>query len=88
MDAERDQLLAEDYDTHGEPSGVSTPDETQEGILKIEAINMTWTTRSLIVAYVRFVCLAASLSLNNHTPLIWRKVYSSWHSARPWKARQ
>jgi hypothetical protein len=63
MDAERDQLLAEDYDTHGESGGVSTPDETQEGVLKIEAINMTWTTRSLIVAYVRFVWLAASLPL-------------------------
>lgn len=70
MDAERDQLLAEDYDTHGEPSGVSTPDETQEGVLKIEAINMTWTTRSLIVAYVRFVLPCSVPVLDNHTPLI------------------
>jgi len=55
MDAERDQLLTEEYDTQGESSGLSTPDETQEGVRKIEAINMTWTTRSLMVAYIRFV---------------------------------
>jgi hypothetical protein len=65
MDAERDQLLADGYDTQGEESGLSTPDETQEGVRKIEAINMTWTTKSLLVAYVRFVWLAASLPLIN-----------------------
>ncbi|KAJ5195254.1 uncharacterized protein N7498_008692 [Penicillium cinerascens] len=67
MDAERDQLLAEDYDTHGEPSGVSTPDETQEGVLKIEAINMTWTARSLIVAYVGIFLMAFCTSLEGQT---------------------
>lgn len=55
---EREQLLQEEYETEGESSAVSTLSETQEGVRKIEAINMTWTTRSLIVAYVRFVWLA------------------------------
>lgn len=55
MDFEREELLQEEYETEGESSGVSTSSETQEGVRKIEAINMTWTTRSLIVAYVRFV---------------------------------
>lgn len=63
MDAESDQLLADGYDTQGEESDLSTPDETQEGVRKIEAINMTWTSKSLLVAYVRFVWLAASLPL-------------------------
>lgn len=54
---EREQLLPEEYETEGESSAVSTLSETQEGVRKIEAINMTWTTRSLIVAYVRFVQL-------------------------------
>lgn len=56
MDEERDQLLQNGYETEGESSSVETTGEAQEGVLKIEAINMTWTTRSLMVAYVRFVC--------------------------------
>ena len=52
---EREQLLQEEHEDEGESSAVSTLSETQEGVRKIEAINMTWTTRSLIVAYVRFV---------------------------------
>lgn len=59
MEHEREQLLEEEhYETENESSGDSTLDGTQEGVRKIEAINMTWTTRSLIVAYVRFVWLA------------------------------
>lgn len=53
---EREELL-EEYETEDETSAASTLSETQEGVRKIQAINMTWTTRSLIVAYVRFVCL-------------------------------
>jgi hypothetical protein len=51
-DAERDLLLEGD-----DSSGTSTPLEggVQEGVQKIEAISLTWTTRSLIVAYVRWV---------------------------------
>lgn len=52
---EREQLLQEEHEDEGESSALSTLSETQEGVRKIEAINMTWTTRSLIVAYVRFV---------------------------------
>lgn len=55
MNFEREELLQEEYETEGESSGVSTSSETQAGVRKIEAINLTWTTRSLIVAYVRFV---------------------------------
>lgn len=53
MDEERDQLLQNGYETEGDISSLETPDEAQAGVLKIEAINMTWTTRSLIIAYVR-----------------------------------
>lgn len=56
MEEERDQLLQNGYEADdGELSSVETSDEAQEGVLKIEAINMTWTTRSLMIAYVRFV---------------------------------
>lgn len=58
MEDERDQLLQNDYEVEGQSSGLSTPDEMQEGVQKIEAINLTWTTKSLMVAYVRFVWLA------------------------------
>lgn len=85
MEYEREQLLQEEYETEGESSAVSTLSETQEGVRKIEAINMTWTTRSLIVAYVRFVWLWF-LALTTHS-LTWRLVYSLWHSARPWRDR-
>lgn len=55
MDFEREELLQDEYETEGESSAVSTLDETQEGVRKIEAISMTWKTRSLIVAYIRLV---------------------------------
>jgi hypothetical protein len=56
MEGERDQLLQNGYEADDrELSGVEMSDEAQEGVLKIEAINMTWTTRSLMIAYVRFV---------------------------------
>lgn len=61
-EVERDHLLQEEYETEGESSAVSTLSETQEGVRKIEAINMTWTTRSVIVAYIRFVWLAVPCS--------------------------
>lgn len=62
MDEERDQLLQNEYENEAELSCVETLGEAQEGVLKIEAINMTWTTRSLMVAYIRFVWLATALS--------------------------
>lgn len=53
-DEERDRLL---HESEVEPlqSETDSTDEVQEGVRKIEAINLTWTTRSLIVAYVRCV---------------------------------
>ena len=54
---EREQLLQDEYEVERR-SGISTLDELQEGVQKIEAINLTWTTKSLMVAYVRFVWLA------------------------------
>lgn len=64
MDEEGDQLLQNEFENEGEGelSSVETEGEAQEGVLKIEAINMTWTTRSLMVAYIRFVWLATALS--------------------------
>lgn len=52
-DGERERLIPESDSTDIE---TSSTDEVQEGVRKIEAINMTWTTRSLIIAYVRYVC--------------------------------
>lgn len=79
-DQERDRLLQDGYPYHthteGEDSETSSLDEALEGVRKIEAINMTWTTRSLIIAYVRFVWLADTLSSSSLPPLIRRKVYS------------
>lgn len=68
MDEERDQLLQNGFVNENENEGeselssIETEGEAQEGVLKIEAINMTWTTRSLMVAYIRFVWLATVLS--------------------------
>ncbi|KAJ5585425.1 Major facilitator superfamily domain general substrate transporter [Penicillium hispanicum] len=67
MEHEQDQLLQEGYETEDESSGVSTLDEAQEGVRKIEAINMTWTTRSLIVAYVSIFLMAFCTSLEGQT---------------------
>lgn len=52
---EEEQLLQNGYDTDGELRDGSILDEAQEGVRKIEAINMTWTTRSLMIAYFRSV---------------------------------
>lgn len=59
MEDERNQLLQDDCEVEHQSSGLSTPDGIQEGVQKIEAINLTWTTKSLMIAYVRFVWLAA-----------------------------
>ncbi|KAJ5934510.1 hypothetical protein N7466_004057 [Penicillium verhagenii] len=67
MDHERDQLLQDGYETDGDPSDVSTMGEAQEGVRKIEAINMTWTTRSLMIAYVSIFLMAFCTSLEGQT---------------------
>lgn len=40
-----------------EDSDTGSENEVQEGVRKIEAINLTWTTRTLIIAYIRLVGL-------------------------------
>lgn len=68
-DYERDRLLQDEYQyqTEGEDSEISSLDEAQEGVRKIEAINMTWTTRSLIIAYVSIFLMAFCTSLESQT---------------------
>lgn len=57
-DEEGEHLLQAGYEAGGHDSDVeSSGDSIQEGVRKIEAINLTWTTRSLIIAYIRFVLL-------------------------------
>lgn len=63
----------------------SSVDEVQEGVRKIEAINMTWTSRTLVVAYIRFV---------QESPVDWNactdvktQVSFSWRFLRLWKAK-
>ena len=51
-DDEREQLLVSETDPT--LSEVDSTDDVQEGVRKIEAINLTWTTRSLIIAYIRY----------------------------------
>ena len=56
-DDEEEQFLPEQDDTGGFNSDIASisEDSVQEGVRKIEAINLTWTARSLVIAYVRFV---------------------------------
>jgi hypothetical protein len=58
-DQEEDHLLRRssleyeiDDGIDGSELGGANPDEVQEGVRKIEAINKTWTQRSLIIAYI------------------------------------
>lgn len=51
-DEEREQLLVSETDPT--TSEADFTDDVQEGVRKIEAINLTWTTRSLVIAYVRY----------------------------------
>lgn len=81
-DDERDRLLHEEAEVGS--SGIETPDEIQDGVRKIEAINLTWTTRSLVIAYVRSVCgLLPRWSSDADSG----EAYFLWHSARLSKAR-
>ncbi|OJJ30672.1 hypothetical protein ASPWEDRAFT_121259 [Aspergillus wentii DTO 134E9] len=64
---ERDQLLEGGYDECGNNSETESLDSVQEGVRKIEAINMTWTTRSLIVAYISIFLMAFCTSLEGQT---------------------
>ena len=50
-EVEEERLLTADGYVSDDAS--STVDSVQEGVRKIEAINLTWTTKSLIIAYIR-----------------------------------
>ncbi|CAG8946859.1 unnamed protein product [Penicillium salamii] len=67
MEHEREQLLRDENEVEGQTTGESTPDEVQEGVQKIEAINLTWTTKSLMVAYVSIFLMAFCTSLEGQT---------------------
>ncbi|KAJ5138969.1 uncharacterized protein N7515_003817 [Penicillium bovifimosum] len=67
MDTERDQLLQDGYEVEDQSDEVSTLDGVQEGVRKIEAINLTWTTKSLMVAYVSIFLMAFCTSLEGQT---------------------
>lgn len=54
---EGDHLLTDGYMSDDGSSAGTSVDSVQEGVRKIEAINLTWTTRSLIIAYIRCVIL-------------------------------
>ncbi|KAJ5102738.1 hypothetical protein N7532_003267 [Penicillium argentinense] len=66
-DYEQDRLLRDEYETEEEESEISSLGEAQEGVRKIEAINMTWTTRSLMIAYVSIFLMAFCTSLESQT---------------------
>lgn len=65
-DEEGDRLLhgesgyLSERNLDGDDSSVA---EVQEGVRKIEAINMTWTSRTLVVAYIRFVHASLSVGM-------------------------
>lgn len=59
-DDEGERLLLREGDTppDWEAEGLQHPEppsEAQEGVRMIEAVNLTWTARSLCVAYIRSV---------------------------------
>ncbi|KAF5864390.1 hypothetical protein ETB97_007727 [Aspergillus alliaceus] len=49
---EGEHLLPAGYESDGHDSEIASDDSVQEGVRKIEAISLTWTTKSLVVAYV------------------------------------
>lgn len=50
---EGERLLTDGYVSDDDGSAVTSVVSVQEGVRKIEAINITWTTRSLVIAYIR-----------------------------------
>lgn len=68
-DEEGDRLLYGESGFLNETnSDDSSVDDVQEGVRKIEAINMTWTSRTLFVAYIRFVRESLSFVMLVLTP--------------------
>ncbi|EAW13833.1 siderochrome-iron transporter MirC [Aspergillus clavatus NRRL 1] len=71
-DDEGEQLLPEQYESGSCSNNNSdiasiSEDSVQEGVRKIEAINMTWTTRSLIIAYISIFLMSFCTSLEGQT---------------------
>ncbi|KAL2866414.1 siderochrome-iron transporter MirC [Aspergillus lucknowensis] len=66
---ETGRLLSEGYESADDDDGsaVTSIDSVQEGVRKIEAINLTWTTRSLVIAYISIFLMAFCTSLEGQT---------------------
>ncbi|KAL4806433.1 siderophore iron transporter mirC [Aspergillus unguis] len=64
---EGDRLLTDGYVSDDGGSAVTSVDSVQEGVRKIEAINLTWTTRSLVIAYISIFLMAFCTSLEGQT---------------------
>ncbi|KAL4786770.1 siderophore iron transporter mirC [Aspergillus varians] len=64
---EGEHLLTEGYVSDDDNSAIASIDSVQEGVRKIEAINLTWTTRSLIIAYISIFLMAFCTSLEGQT---------------------
>ncbi|KAI9045076.1 siderochrome-iron transporter MirC [Aspergillus affinis] len=67
---EGERLLQEGYESEGNGSTItSSEDSVQEGVRKIEAINLTWTAKSLVVAYISIFLMAFCTSLEGQTTM-------------------
>ncbi|OGM46252.1 siderophore iron transporter mirC [Aspergillus bombycis] len=66
---EGEQLLPAGYESDDHGSEITSDDSMQEGVRKIEAINLTWTTKSLVVAYVSIFLMAFCTSLEGQTTM-------------------
>ncbi|KKK18582.1 hypothetical protein P175DRAFT_0438590 [Aspergillus ochraceoroseus IBT 24754] len=63
-----ERLLPEEaYECDDGSSAITSVDSVQEGVRKIEAINLTWTTKSLVIAYVSIFLMAFCTSLEGQT---------------------
>ncbi|KAL5048482.1 siderophore iron transporter mirC [Aspergillus fruticulosus] len=66
-EGEGERLLTDGYVSDDGGSAVTSVDSVQEGVRKIEAINITWTTRSLVIAYISIFLMAFCTSLEGQT---------------------
>jgi MFS family permease len=68
-DDEGERFLQGQDDTGGFNSDITSisEDSVQEGVRKIEAINLTWTVRSLVIAYVSIFLMSFCTSLEGQT---------------------
>lgn len=91
---EEDQLLRDGYLSEGrhdddddDDDDVDSESEVQEGVRKIEAINLTWTTRTLIIAYIRLVWMELWVKGKTGILTFSGPVYFLWRFARRWRVR-